>query len=287
MLGEIAGCHYRLGGFFMGWKEIILKDSDHLLEISSKVTHGSPFNWQLLFRGQSDYEWSLEPSLLRCFNKCITLEEALAVEKDTLGEFKSSSHRYISTNTIVNTRNLLQWWALMQHHNAPTRLLDWTGSIFVATYFAVEQNWDRDGVIWVLHARTLIDQVEVMFTEMMKLRLEEDFSRLQNPGTNRGIMIWPPDVRSERMAAQQGCFTFSYNILENHETIIDEVFGHLNEGSKLYFKIVIPSKLKPSLLRYLRSMNITANTLFPGIDGLGKSIAEQAKIRSYLKNLDY
>ena len=39
-------------------------------------------------------------------------------------------------------------------------------------------------------------------------------------------------------------------------------------------KIVIPHKIKPDFLAELRRMNITAAALFPGVDGLGRSIAE-------------
>ena len=39
-------------------------------------------------------------------------------------------------------------------------------------------------------------------------------------------------------------------------------------------KIIIPHSAKPDFLSELRRMNITAAALFPGVDGLGRSIAE-------------
>jgi hypothetical protein len=39
---------------------------------------------------------------------------------------------------------------------------------------------------------------------------------------------------------------------------------------------MIPANRKIELLRSLRFMNVTSGALFPGVDGLGKSVAELA-----------
>ena len=45
-----------------------------------------------------------------------------------------------------------QWLALMQHHGAPTRLLDFTWSPYVAAFLALERAVD-DAAVWAIHPR--------------------------------------------------------------------------------------------------------------------------------------
>ncbi len=46
-----------------------------------------------------------------------------------------------------------EWYFLMQHYGAPTRLLDWTGNPLVALYFAIVDQEvhgkNRDAAVWV------------------------------------------------------------------------------------------------------------------------------------------
>jgi hypothetical protein len=56
-------------------------------------------------------------------------------------------------------------------------------------------------------------------------------------------------------------------IHQDHVCIAAKVPTHVK-------KIVIPHKEKPRFLAELRRMNITAAALVPGVDGLGRSIAE-------------
>jgi hypothetical protein len=63
----------------------------------------------------------------------IDLGKAPRIESGLLRRFKRQAHHYISNPPEEN--DPLEWLALMQHYGAPTRLLDWTYSFFVALYF--------------------------------------------------------------------------------------------------------------------------------------------------------
>jgi hypothetical protein len=53
-------------------------------------------------------------------------------------EFRRRAHQYVTDVPSVDLD--LEWLALMQHHGAPTRLLDWTRSPHVAAFFAAQSS---------------------------------------------------------------------------------------------------------------------------------------------------
>jgi NAD(P)-dependent dehydrogenase (short-subunit alcohol dehydrogenase family) len=73
-------------------------------------------------------------------------------EPSVIREFKRRYHHY-----ALHIRQLshdLEWLSVMQHHGAPTRLLDWTYSLHVAAYFGAESaiaTEDADAAIWLLN----------------------------------------------------------------------------------------------------------------------------------------
>lgn len=82
---------------------------------------------------------------------------------------------------------------------------------------------------------------------------------------------------SERSAVQQSAFTMCNDITKDHLEAMVDILG---EQSKDFLqKIIIPATIKKELLSQLRVMNITANSIFPGLDGLGKSIHELVSVR--------
>src|SRR5262245_42865286 len=78
-----------------------------------------------LFRGQMNEAWPLRPTLERlALAYAIPAASLPALEEFTLRQFRRRLHAF--ENHVPSEVDTLRWFALMQHHGAPTRLLDWT-----------------------------------------------------------------------------------------------------------------------------------------------------------------
>jgi hypothetical protein len=105
----------------------------------------------LWFRGQTNYEWPLQPSLYRKVKKIIKAEkkeigefEGLLLDRERLvfDDFKTRAYHLVKN---PNDDNPYLWMSLMQHYGVATRLLDWSEEVNSALFFALEK------YLWVLN----------------------------------------------------------------------------------------------------------------------------------------
>jgi len=107
---------------------------------------------------------------------------------------------------------------------APTRLLDWTKSIYVALYFAVEQSPDRDGAIWFVHQQRLSANMHSTLAsgESVDTLLEGPGDWFRNPSAPDAVWFWEETTQTNRMAAQQGIFLTSRQALADYGSVIGQ-----------------------------------------------------------------
>jgi hypothetical protein len=243
----------------------------------------------MVFRGQSNAEYPLATSLARAVaaaeGKTPSHAQALGYEEACQDEFASQAHLHLNAALLNAVPTSVHWWMHMQHFGAPTRLLDWSRSPFVAAYFACESNADRDGAVWSLDVNlsdfTMPCELPDAPTARERARVESLF-RGERP--RRTLHLLNMGLRNERMLAQQGVFMLSPDAAAPHDAILCKLKGPAGEPPG-FQKIRIPKDSKRAFMHRLLAMNLHARSLFPGIDGVGRSISELARFGA-LPDLD-
>jgi len=164
-----------------------------------------------------------------------------------------------------------EWLALMQHHGAPTRLLDFSWSPFVAAFFAFERA-STDCAVWALFppglgskpTRTLQASQQVADDEIAPW-VPGGFERHFLPNTNRIAVIGEPQTMNQRLVAQHGTFVMP-GVLD---VPVEELVPH---GAVVKFVLDL-AKVRDAAMADLYNMNIGNASLFPGLDGLARSLA--------------
>jgi hypothetical protein len=269
------------------WKEIKVNNItalNSLIIMMRNRAHLSEYDITMIFRGQAKAEekWTLKPTLLRSLLEPdkLKIEEVIDLEFKSLENFKKRAHLFHKTSLIRDEDTILDWWSLMQHYGAPTRMLDWTMSPYVALYYAVSEEFDTDGAIWFLNVQELTDMVEQLYGEKCKPSKEDYEKILREPNAQPIMQVYSRDILTDRMINQQGLFTVCHNVLEDHAYSLGNVLSKYEDKCKWLCKVVIPKEHKIQFLSNLHAMNITGASLFPGADGIGRYLNELMHIES-------
>jgi hypothetical protein len=273
--------------FLMPWPDVKIKDFagfvEKVAELNrAKIENGfpalDPRGRQFIYRGHSKFnrkepeaarKWRLLPTLGRIMSdNGISAKEARAIEQKAVEEFQQQSHSFLESRDALPTDDEVGWWMLMQHHHAPTRLLDWTFSPYVGLFFAVQEqtHWNCDGAVWYMN----FEISNKIMKEWLPHPKENSLPRLSDEQPLAVVRHGRPTTR---ILSQLGVFSYCNDLLADHEETVEKI-ASADEIKRGFGKIIIPKKRKPELLLRLQDMNITARTLYQDMDGVGRSVAE-------------
>lgn len=313
-----------------------------LMELSNQ-RGASFFGWEYeecerwIFRGQGNADWPLSTTYERIRHKTclVNLQEYewRVNELDTIEKFKRSAIRLYSTSESLD---LIDWLALMQHYCAPTRLLDFTYSAFVALFFAITTTQECDFAVWAICLSSLTERFNQLrlpkelrvamrdesafevgqqfaskyvsrfaaYWQLYRGSLDAQLRRCKtlachllgrkksgSPRRTTKLDILPvhPAQNNERMAAQSGLFLMPTRLSESFEDNLKNALGWktevefdiaqlTDEDREMIFKegvqikFIFSKELFESAKLFLTQCNISYEKLFPGLEGVAKSV---------------
>jgi len=259
----------------------------------------------MLYRGHACFDWNLSSTLERAL-----LEQAKRFDDRKYGLMNSMSADSATENWASDVERVLMlrfrqqalrfdipelpplwdrlgWWEVMQHHRAPTRLIDWTTSPFIGLWFAVQDLNKGDMALWVYSRNTAsLNLVKAR----AKIESIEDYElldgrQLQNMLVQFAITgDWTPVLipirprQFQRAVAQQSVLTVSQSI---------SVARHADWGirKEIATRIRLKEDWKSDIQAACQSMGLSRVSLFRDLDSLGASVRQTFIDKEYRSDL--
>ena len=280
-----------------------VRSTSEFLDVIQELQNQHPRE-SLYFRGEPKTGWELRPSIVR--------GGLFRFESDMLTELITRRPGEFASGDLA-----ISQWVLVQHHGLQTRFLDITKNPLVALFHASytsEGYQDEDGRLHIFAVpRELVkpfnsDTVSIIANFPRLTRREQDMllSRTASQNDLRyvdalrhlyqliraekpyfeeridvrdlfRVFVIEPQQSSERIRAQSGAFLASayYQRFEREEIL------RLNDRIPVYahYTPTVPGSTKESIQSGLRLLNITRETLFPGLDESARAVIEAYRQR--------
>ena len=227
------------------------------------------------FRGQADARWPLYSSISRYLQEHGVNQRAWAEQEERIVRiFRRKAHLFLEH--VPTEADAFQWLALMQHHGAPTRLLDFTWSPFVAAFFALERA-TKDAAVWALclpeiwkAKHKFPDKKDLVTEDELSLRIPGNYEQFFLGNTVPFVVTGEPMVMNQRLVAQSGTFVVA-GVLDR--PVEDVLLTYPNPERTVVKFVLDTKKTRDEAMFTFYNMNITNATLFPGLDGMARSLA--------------
>lgn len=261
--------------------DILIKDTEHLIRSLNEL----PNNF--IYRGHADSSWKLESTLERTIGDNWSSELAKKFEDYYLNLFKSKYHIY--NGNEHEPKSKLAWLSVMQHYGAPTRLIDFTESPYIALYFALEA-YDpllkNDLSIYAIDYNAIMDEslayISKRDSSFKKNRSEiigrqdELFDNVVDRFSYEVVWITEPLELNARIDRQSGTFLIS----GDKEKRIEDLLTNEMYSEVIIKKFIIPNSIYENIYALLRKMNINAKTIYGDLGGLAKSIKMDMQVHA-------
>jgi len=253
---------------------------EHVVEVATTLSR----SW---FRGHARVHGKLTPRIFRTqFNSSVrNIKLRPVLELSLIETFKRGAPAL--QPSIPNQEDHIAWLFLMQHHGAPTRLLDWTKSALVALYFVVSGHTSDDGELWAMYPVALNEYsgfhgvplpnhpiLHYFAREPRRdpKKLVEELGLVEIP--NHPLAVEPP-MNFPRMVAQLS--TFTIHPIPKLGNSIPELLP----DEKHLVRYIISSSSKERLRRDLAALGITRGTLFADLDSLSIDTIYEHQVVAY------
>lgn len=214
----------------------------------------------LWYRGQSNSEWGLIPSIQR---KNIKSSKQIVCHS-----FYHRANQLLDTQ--IQKRFYDQLITLMQHYGLPTRLLDWSYSPLIALFFAVaDTHYNNNNACISILVPEILNYSQGFEPLIYPLDSHEAMSILEG-AFYRDVLCEKTLAcfsvsNDRRIYAQHAAFT-----VHGTETPIEQ----LNE-LKCIYKIIIPKEKKSDLCEFLNVFDIKKDRIFPDLSHIAECISER------------
>lgn len=229
-----------------------------------------------VFRGQARTHGTLIPSIDRKPLDQLSRAKKLALERQALDTFRATARVFASDGEKHSLTDPIVALMVLRHHEVPTRLLDWSGSPYVACYFAANAHQDENAEIWAFDEpryelegakqwqacpETTLDgsgNPALFAAALTAFRLEEPCDWFICAFYSEGF---------PRQLAQNGLYSMTARFGQDHAVHIARL---LDEDHRHRF--VIPARLKPELLVQLRERHgLWRGSLYPDSAGAAET----------------